>query len=161
MYSCPQTWKLSINLKNIHVYILARSPIDLISEHFLTLQIILLHNYAVQVSSSRHDNTYGGYGPSRHDSQTSYSDRRSYSGDRHPTSTPFSRRDDFRRPTGPPPSRGSYRGRLGSRGARGLKPRDRPNRRRLVETSYAVRKRIISARSSDYARRLKISKMRR
>lgn len=126
-----------------------------------TIQIMLLLNYVMQASSSRHDSAYGGYGPSRHDSQACYSDRRSYSSDRHSTSTPFPRRDEFRRPAGPPPSRGSYRGRLGSRGARGAKLRDRPNRRRLVETSYAVRKRIISARPSDYARRLKISKMRR
>ncbi|KAJ8956485.1 hypothetical protein NQ314_006723 [Rhamnusium bicolor] len=112
----------------------------------------------LEAPSSRHDSSYGGYGPSRHES--SYSDRRTYSGDRHSASTAFSRRDEFRRPTGPPPSRGSYRGRLSSRGSRGLRLRDRPTRRRLVESSYAVRKRVIPARSSDYARRLKISRMR-
>ncbi|KAJ8983844.1 hypothetical protein NQ317_016449 [Molorchus minor] len=111
----------------------------------------------LEAPSSRHD-SYGGYGPNRHEGQSSYSDRRSYSGG-HSTSTPFSRRDEFRRP-GPPPPRGAYRGRISSRGSRGIKLRDRPPRRRLVESSYAVRKRIIPTRTSDYVRRLKISRMR-
>ncbi|KAG5886247.1 hypothetical protein JTB14_008914 [Gonioctena quinquepunctata] len=108
--------------------------------------------------SSRHDSSYGGYGSSggRHD-PPSYSERRGYSGDRN-TSTPFSsRRDDFRRPSGPP--RGSYRGRLSTRGMRGLRGTDRPMRRRLIESSYAVRKRFIP-RTSDFSRRLKISRLR-
>ncbi|KYB28932.1 hypothetical protein TcasGA2_TC032287 [Tribolium castaneum] len=109
-----------------------------------------------EAPSSRHDSSYGGYGSSTSRYDSSYSDRRSFSSDRHPGS--FSRRDDFRRPSGPP--RGGYRGRISSRGSRGLKLRDRPTRRRLVESSYAVRKRIIPSRTSDYARKLKISKMR-
>ncbi|XP_074029965.1 uncharacterized protein isoform X1 [Leptinotarsa decemlineata] len=110
----------------------------------------------LDATSSRHESSYGGYGASGRHDPPSYSERR-YSGERH-TSTPFStRRDEFRRPSGPP--RGTYRGRLSTRGTRGLRGRDRPIRRRLVDSSYTIRKRIVP-RTSDYSRRLKISRMR-
>lgn len=121
----------------------------------------LLLIYVVQAPSSRHDSYYGS---SRHDPppppsySASYSDRR-LSSERHPSSSQFSRRDDFRRPSGPP-KRGSYRGRLSSRGSRGMRMSERPMRRRLVESSYVVRKRVIP-RVADFQRRLKISRMRR
>ncbi|XP_060534770.1 zinc finger protein on ecdysone puffs-like [Cylas formicarius] len=96
--------------------------------------------------SRSHDSfSYSSSGGRYSDSHgpTSYTERRSYSGDR-PTSTPYqSRRDDFRKPSGP--IRGSFRGRISTRrGSRGMGMRERGVggiRRRLAETSYAVRKR--------------------
>ncbi|CAH0546536.1 unnamed protein product [Brassicogethes aeneus] len=115
-----------------------------------------------EAPSSRHEGGYGGggggYGGSNR-YESSYSDRRSYSSnDRHGS---LSRRDDFHRPMSrPPPSRGGYRGRLSSSrgGGRSRIMRERP-RRRLIDTSYNVHKRIVP-RTGDFARRLKISKMR-
>ncbi|KAF2898568.1 hypothetical protein ILUMI_07613 [Ignelater luminosus] len=89
----------------------------------------------------------------------SFSDR-SFSRDRRPSFS--SRRDDFRKPSGPPPSsspRGGYRGRISSRGVRGARLRE-GLRRRLVESSYAIRRRVASRVSGDYSRRLKMSRLR-
>ncbi|KAL3283857.1 hypothetical protein HHI36_018026 [Cryptolaemus montrouzieri] len=110
----------------------------------------------VEGYSSRHDSSYGSYG-SRYDS--SFSERRSFSGDR---AVSYPRREEFRRPSGPPvSSRGGYRGRGGSRGSRILRTRDRlPPRRRMIESSYGIRKRMISSRANDFTRRLKISRLR-
>lgn len=110
--------------------------------------------YVIQAPSSRHD-YYGGYGSSRHE-PPSYSERRGYSGERH-TSTPFSRREEYRRSSGPP-SRGPYRGRISSRGSRGLKGRERAGRRRLIDSSYSIHRRTIP-RSSAW--KAKVSRMRR
>lgn len=110
--------------------------------------------YVIQAPSSRHD-YYSSYGSSRHE-PPSYSERRGYSGERH-TSTPFPRREEYRRSSGPP-SRGSYRGRISSRGSRGLRLRDRAGRRRLIESSYTIRRRIIPRTS---AWKVKVSRMRR
>ncbi|XP_044766680.1 fibronectin-binding protein PlpA isoform X2 [Coccinella septempunctata] len=104
--------------------------------------------------SSRHDNSYSSSG-GRYES--SFTDRRSYSGERS-MSYP-SRKEEFRKPSGPP--RGSYRGRGNSRGSRLLRPRERmPPRRRMIDSSYGIRKRLLSSRANDYNRRLKISKLR-
>lgn len=92
----------------------------------------------------------------------SFSERRSFSRDRRPPSYSASR-DDFRRPSRPISStpRGGYRGRISSRGMRGARLREAPPRRRLIESSYAIRKRLPPrVSSSDYARRLKISRLR-
>ncbi|KAK5642426.1 hypothetical protein RI129_008593 [Pyrocoelia pectoralis] len=91
----------------------------------------------------------------------SFSERRSFSRDRRPPSYSASR-DDFRRPSRPISStpRGGYRGRISSRGMRGARLREAPPRRRLIESSYAIRKRLPPRVSSDYARRLKISRLR-
>lgn len=123
-----------------------------------------LLNYVIQASSSRYESSYSGYGSSRPEPPPppTISDRysRGYSGERHSSSTPYSRREDFR--SRPPrlSSRGSYRGRISTRGSRGLRFRDRPIRRRLVDSSYLIRKRTL-ARSSLYSRNIKLSKMRR
>nr|CAI5862061.1 unnamed protein product [Callosobruchus analis] len=108
-------------------------------------------------SSSRHENSYTSSSSYRHDGPpSSYHERssRGYSDERHgpsPSSAPYPRRDDFRSP------RGSYRGRLSSsRGGRGT--RDRP-RRRLMEASYSIRRRL-PPRMSEFGRRAKISRLR-
>ncbi|XP_022918577.1 zinc finger protein on ecdysone puffs-like isoform X2 [Onthophagus taurus] len=111
--------------------------------------------------SSRHDG-YGGSGDSygRYDSSgsASYTDRRSFSTDRRQSS--FSRREEFRKPAPPVSSspRGGYRGRISSRGSMRSRLRERPTRRRLIESSYVVRRRTI--RPSDYTKRLKMARMR-
>ncbi|KAK9731761.1 hypothetical protein QE152_g13387 [Popillia japonica] len=112
--------------------------------------------------SSRHDGGFGGSGDSyggRYDSSGSYPERRSFSSDRRSSSF-SSRREEFRKPLPPPPSspRGGYRGRISSRGSLRPRLRDRPTRRRLIESSYVLRRRNI--RSSDYVRRLKMAKFR-
>jgi len=92
----------------------------------------------------------------------SFPEHRSFSRDRRPPSF-TSRRDDFRRPSGPPPSsspRGGYRGRISSRGIRGARLREGPPRRRLLESSYGVRRRVPTRIASDYSRRLKMSRLR-
>lgn len=114
-----------------------------------------------QSVSSRHE-SYGGTtsdGYGRYES-SGYSERRSFSSDRKPS---LSRREEFRKPP-PPPSISSPRGRgrISSRGSLRSRIRERPARRRLVDTSYAVRRRVILTRTpSDYPRRLKITRMRR
>ncbi|KAB0791644.1 hypothetical protein PPYR_10698 [Photinus pyralis] len=92
----------------------------------------------------------------------SFSERRSFSRDRRPPSYSTGR-DEFRRPTRPISStpRGGYRGRISTRGMRGAHLRAVPPRRRLIESSYAIRKRLPPRlTTSDYARRLKISRLR-
>ncbi|CAG9862078.1 unnamed protein product [Phyllotreta striolata] len=106
--------------------------------------------------SSRHESYYGS---SRHEPPPPpppYIERR-LSSERH-QSTPFARREEFRRPQSPP-KRGSLRGKFSPRGQRGLRFAGRPMRRRLVDSSYVVRKRIVP-RGSDYARRIKLSGLR-
>lgn len=118
---------------------------------------IILITYVIQAPSSRHE-YYGGYGSSRHEPpSSSYSERRGYSGERH-ASTPFSRKEEYRRSSGPP-SRGSYRGRISSRGSRGLRNRERAPRRRILDSSsYTIRRRIIPRSTAWKAR---VSRMRR
>ncbi|XP_057651707.1 uncharacterized protein LOC130891144 isoform X1 [Diorhabda carinulata] len=106
----------------------------------------------IDAPSSRHDSYYGS--SSRRD-PPSYSDRRALSVERHSSSL-FPRRDEVHRSS--PPKRGSYRGRLSSRGSRGLRGRDRAMKRRLLESSYTIRRRI--PRISDYSRKLKIARIR-
>ncbi|KRT85953.1 hypothetical protein AMK59_1126, partial [Oryctes borbonicus] len=112
--------------------------------------------------SSRHDGGFGGSSDSyggRYESSGSYPERRSFSSDRRSSSF-SSRREEFRKPLPPPPSspRGGYRGRISSRGSLRPRLRERPTRRRLIESSYVLRRRNI--RSSDYVRRLKMAKFR-
>lgn len=126
-----------------------------------------------QATSSRrsHDGGYGGDGysgsgnTSRYES-TSYSERRSFADERRGS---FRSRDDYRKPVNMTSAssvrqspRGGYRGRVSSRGTRGTRVglRDGIIRRRVVDTGF--RKRGAALRStSDYLRRLKISRLRR
>uniref|UniRef100_A0A6P7FBN7 Uncharacterized protein LOC114327716 isoform X1 n=1 Tax=Diabrotica virgifera virgifera TaxID=50390 RepID=A0A6P7FBN7_DIAVI len=98
----------------------------------------------VEAPSSRHESYYGS---SRHEAP--YERRPS----EHHSS--LSRREEFRRPSGPPPKRGSYRGRISSRGSSSIRARPRT----LVPRSYAIGRRI--PHISEYARRLKIARIRR
>ncbi|KAK5642442.1 hypothetical protein RI129_008609 [Pyrocoelia pectoralis] len=95
-------------------------------------------------ASSRRSHEGGSFNSSsgRYPSN-SFSERRSFSRDRRPPSYSASR-DDFRRPSRPISSttRGGYRGRISSRGMRGAHLREAPPRRRLIESSYAIRKRL-------------------
>lgn len=107
-------------------------------------------------------------GPSRHEYGGRYdaypSERRGYSGerDRHLASPYASRRDDFRKPLPPQSPRGGGRGRLSSRGSRGIR-RERgggPPRRRLGARSYAITKRGM-LRSREFSGRTKLMRIRR
>ncbi|KAF5303342.1 hypothetical protein FQR65_LT08255 [Abscondita terminalis] len=114
-----------------------------------------------EAPSSRRSHEGDGFNSSSSRYQSnSFSEHRSFSRDRRPPSYTAAR-DDFRRPprslaTSTP--RGGYRGRISSRGLRGA--RDVPPRRRMVDTSYAIRKRLMPRLSSDYTRRLKITRLR-
>ncbi|KAK4876965.1 hypothetical protein RN001_009471 [Aquatica leii] len=116
-----------------------------------------------EAPSSRRSHEGDGFNSSSGRYQSnSFSEHRSFSRDRRPPSYSASR-DDFRRSSRTLSSstpRGGYRGRISSRGLRGARLRDVPPRRRMVETSYAIRKRLMPRLSSDYTRRLKISRLR-
>ncbi|XP_017780072.1 PREDICTED: zinc finger protein on ecdysone puffs-like isoform X2 [Nicrophorus vespilloides] len=121
-------------------------------------------------TESSHERSFGS-GSREYNSSRYESDRRSFSSDGR-SSGPFSgRKEEFRKPPPPPPPissspRGGYRGRVSSRGMIRSRLRERPlsssvRRTRLLESSYGVRRRVLTGRTHDYARRLKISKMRR
>ncbi|KAF5304121.1 hypothetical protein FQA39_LY01906 [Lamprigera yunnana] len=116
-----------------------------------------------EAPSSRRSHEGDGFNSSggRYQSN-SFSEHRSFSRDRRPPSFSTAR-DDFRRSSRTLTSstpRGGYRGRISSRGMRGGRMRDLSLRRRMAESSYAIRKRIIPRVSSDYTRRLKMSRLR-
>lgn len=144
---------------------------DLVFANFVRYEFVISFG---QAPSSRrsHDGGYGGDSyssgnASRYESSQSYSDRRSFGDDRRPA---FRSRDDYRKPVSLPSGssvrqspRGGYRGRVSSRrGARASRIglRDGIIRRRVVDSGF--RKRGATLRStSDYLRRLKISRLRR
>lgn len=118
----------------------------------------------IQAPSSRRSHegeSFSNSGARYH--SNSFNEDRSFTRDRRPSS--FTRREEIRKPLGPPPlssPRGGYRGRISSRGIRAARLREGVSRRRLLESSYAVRRRSAATRVSlDYRRSLKLSRLRR
>ncbi|XP_018322535.1 zinc finger protein on ecdysone puffs isoform X2 [Agrilus planipennis] len=125
-------------------------------------------------SSHRSHDGFGGggdsYGSVRRPGGGGYPERRSFSRERDRHVPSFSHnRDSFRKPPVPSSTpRGSYRGggggdRLSSRGSRGTRLRGGPRSRRMLDNGGygggGLRRRL--TRSSEFARKLRINKMRR
>lgn len=106
--------------------------------------------------NSRREGGYPEYGANgghryetgRYSSERRFPERRSSDTFRPPPSSP--RHEEYRKPR--PAPRGTFRGRLSTRG--GIVRRDVIRSRRILETR-------MPARSSDYLRKLRLAKMRR